>query len=391
MKDYQHFTLEEFITDEDFIRWVQDKNPVDEVFWRQWLNQHPDKRSTLAEARRILESVAIEQKIVSRGEINQEIGKLLRTIRSAEEENNRKGKDDQAASTFFREGRPEEAERQQVQAGRRFPVFGKWTAVAATIITLAGIAYAYFSAHTKTAAAKEFDYDSLTSSLHLVEKVNVSDRPDTVLFADGSLIRIAPHSRISFQAGFDSAAQRDIYLLGEAFFQVAKNPRHPFRVFAGGVVTKVLGTSFCIRSFEKDTTIQVTVKTGKVSVYDDANPTLSGNSGGIILTPNQRLVYEKTAQKFHKVLLERPSIVDSAMTDQNMAYIDTPLEQVFDQLSKVYGIIVVYDNELLKKCTVTADLKGETFYHKLDLICRAVGAQYEVIDGQVVIQSNGCQ
>jgi type II secretory pathway component GspD/PulD (secretin) len=68
-----------------------------------------------------------------------------------------------------------------------------------------------------------------------------------------------------------------------------------------------------------------------------------------------------------------------------MVYEDTPLEEVFTRLGKAYGINIVYDNELVKKSTVTADLKGETFYHKLDLICRAIGAEYEVIDGQVVI------
>jgi len=50
----------------------------------------------------------------------------------------------------------------------------------------------------------------------------------------------------------------------------------------------------------------------------------------------------------------------------------------------------VYDNALLSKCTVTADLRNETFYKQLELICKAIGAEYEIIEGQVVIQSNGC-
>lgn len=375
MKDYQQFTVEELVADEDFIRWVYDKSPKDEIFWQQWLARYPAKRAVVIEARRILESIAIGQKLMSKGEINREIEKVLQAIGNSGDENSLKGKE-----------RPV-----QLAPVRKMLPYLRKGAVAAILIILAGMTSYFLYRYDKTVSPKKFNYSSLTASLRLAEKVNTSDKPETILFADGSLIRIAPNSRISFQPGIDSAAQRDIYLQGEAFFQVTRNPRHPFRVFAGGVVTKVLGTSFCVRSFDKDTTIQVTVKSGKVSVYDDANPTLSGNSGGIILTPNQRLVYEKSAQKFHKVLLEHPAIVDSVMTDQNMAYVDTPLEQVFDQLSKVYGIILVYDNELLKKCTVTADLKGEPFYHKLDLICRAVGAQYEVIDGQVVILSNGCQ
>jgi type II secretory pathway component GspD/PulD (secretin) len=72
-------------------------------------------------------------------------------------------------------------------------------------------------------------------------------------------------------------------------------------------------------------------------------------------------------------------------------YDDAPLDKVFGDLSKVYGINIVFDNELLKKCTVTADLSSETFYQKLTLICSAIDAHYELIDGQVVIESTGCK
>jgi hypothetical protein len=114
--------------------------------------------------------------------------------------------------------------------------------------------------------------------------------------------------------------------------------------------------------------------------------------GGIILTPNQELVYKKSNREFKKTLLENPVEIAPDVIDQkNMSYEDTPLEKVFNQLSKSYGISIVYDNELLKKCTVNADLRNEPFYKKLELICKAVGADYEIIDGQVVIQSNGCE
>ena len=110
------------------------------------------------------------------------------------------------------------------------------------------------------------------------------------------------------------------------------------------------------------------------------------------MTPNQELVYEKSKQKFQKALLANPLVIlPDAAYQKNMLYEDASLEKVFAQLSKVYGISIVYDNELLKKCTVTADLRNETFYRKLELICKAIGARYEIIDGQVVIQTNGCE
>ncbi|HTI11653.1 MAG TPA: FecR domain-containing protein [Puia sp.] len=361
----------DFIQDTNFIRWVREKKPADNEYWEGWLAQHPDKHSLIAEARRVLESIEIPQKIISPKEIQQETQRLLEAI----------GIEVSAAGT---DDRPAPMTR-----GAR-----KWWLAAAVLAPLA-VGIFYFSRRDHSTPQK-FAYSSLVSSRHLIERVNNSEKTDTLLFPDGSLVRLSPNSRISYPAGFDTASVREVYLSGQAFFQVVKNPRHPFRVIAGEVVTKVLGTSFCVRSFEKDTTIQVVVRTGKVSVYSQAIPgepvnlpsghsVSSDSRGEIILTCNQRLVYKKTAQKFQKLLLESPTLVTPGMTDETMVYEDTPLEEVFTRLSKAYGINIVYDSELIKKSTVTADLKGETFYHKLDLICRAIGADYEVIDGQVVI------
>jgi len=168
-------------------------------------------------------------------------------------------------------------------------------------------------------------------------------------------------------------------------------------VFANEIVTKVLGTSFVIRSFDRDSTIQVLVKTGKVNVYSQSNGTESkelaeaGKTTGIIHTPNQQLIYIKEDQKFQKILQKNPAMIAQDIIDRNMLYEDKCVVEVFDQISKAYGINIVYDADILKKCTLTADLRNESFYTKLDLICRAVGASYEIIDGQVVIQSSGCQ
>lgn len=312
-----------------------------------------DFQALVAELRRMLESNQIRQKHIPQEEVRQETARLLKAIGAPTS---------QPAPSPTRRG---------VVLLRRW-----WPAAVVMFIVIPG--YLFFD-HTEIKQTPKPVYAEQISARHLIERINNGDKPDTARFSDGSWIKISPNSRIAYSSGFDTAANREVYLSGEAFFQVARSPRHPFYVITGEVTTKVLGTSFCVRSFEKDTTIQVVVKTGKVSV------------GGIILTPNQRLIYKKEAQRFQKLLLDRPLMVTPESTDENMVYEDTPLQQVFDQLSKAYGITIVYDSDLMRKCTVTADLKGETFYHKLDLICKAIGATYEVVDGQVVIQSSGCQ
>lgn len=368
MKDFRLFDITDFVMDEDFVRWVYERRPEDEAAWRAWLTRNPDKHLVVAEARNILESIYIALPAITAQEIQQETDRLLQTI--------------------HQQPVPKPAKVTRMKART-------WYAAAAILIACitGGL---YFFSNTKANNKEPFTWENMTASRQLIENVNTSDKPVTIALPDGSAISLAPGSRIGYANHFDSTDNRDVYLSGEAFFEVTKNPDRPFRVFANEIVTKVLGTSFTVRSFENDTTIQVIVRTGKVTVYSQAvtNTRRSATDhkpGEVILTPNQQLVYEKTGHKFQKVLLDDPLLIVSKVTEQKMEYEDASLIGVFNELSRAYGIGIVYDNDLLEKCTVTADLKNETFYHKLDLICTAIGASYEVIDGQVVIQSNGCQ
>jgi len=368
MKDFRLFDISDFVMDEDFIRWVHEKNSADNDLWEEWLIQNPDKFMAVAEARRILESIGKEQHGIAEEVKEQEIDRLMLTIRG-------------------------HAQNIKPQA-RIVTIFRKWRYAAAILLfATLGIAVYYFVLRENESA--KFAYDQITPSKGLIENINTSEKPITLRLPDESTVELAANSRIAYANNFGGTGTRDVYLSGEGFFKVTKNPARPFRVFANEIVTKVLGTSFLVRSFEQDTVIQVTVRTGKVSVYSQAanarETSAPDQLGGIILTPNQELVYQKAGQKFRKALLENPlMIIPEADYQVSMLYEDVKLETVFAQLSKIYGVNIVYDNELLEKCTVTADLRNETFYRKLDLICKAIGARYEIIDGQVVIQTNGC-
>jgi transmembrane sensor len=372
MKDFRFYDITDFVMDEDFVRWVHGKSQPDHLFWSNWLVQNPTKELIVAEAREIVESINLEQKTIEPREIKIEIEKVLRTIRAQE-----------------KKAPPE-----------RRPVFlhGKGWRAAAALLLLAAAGTLLFHSRNDNRKIEKFAYARVASSPSFTERSNASDLTMHLALPDGSTVELAPKSRISYPVYFNSEASRDVYLSGEAFFKIARNPGHPFRVFTNEIVTKVLGTSFSVRCYEKDTTISVTVRTGKVSVCSQVNTSdrgsvLAPRPAGIIVTPNQQLTYQRFDQKFQKVLVETPIFIvpDTTATDHSMAYEDQPVEQVFDELGKFYGINIVYDNDLLSKCTVTADLRNESFYHKLDLICKAIGAKYELLDGQVVIQSNGCQ
>ncbi len=375
MKDYRLFDISDFVMDEDFIRWVNQRNKTDDDFWNNWLSQHPDKHIVVAEARRIVESIGTEERVIGEEERENEIRRLLSTIRE----------------------QPYVSPIMEFQSHRNAAIVSKKWWYAAAAVFVGAIGFAIYFLQRQNTKPGQFAYSVITPSKHLIESVNTSEKTISLKLPDESVVELGAGSRIAYANNFDSSQTRDVYLLGEALFTVMKNPAHPFRVFANEIVTKVLGTSFTVRSFNHDSTIQVTVRTGKVSVYSQENTnnaeTASPNQlGGIILTPNQELVYKKSNREFKKTLLQNPVVIAPDAVDQKiMLYDDAALDKVFGQLSKIYGVNIVYDSDLLKKCTITADLRTETFYRKLDLICKAIGAEYEIIDGQVVIQSNGCE
>ncbi len=89
----------------------------------------------------------------------------------------------------------------------------------------------------------------------------------TISLPDGSTVRLGKGSKLYYPNFLHNTnGRREVYLDGEAFFDINKNAGHTFYVYTGQVITKVLGTSFFIRSNASDPTTTVTVRTGKESV-----------------------------------------------------------------------------------------------------------------------------
>lgn len=368
MKDFRLYDIHDFLLDEDFIRWVRLRKQEDCEFWNKWLDKNPDKHFIIAEAKGILENFGKEENLISDRERERNIKELLEVI----------GKTSVPVPKGFKLGKI---------TGRM-----KGLALAAAVILLLAIGSWFFLQPDKPETYAFETTETLPSS-KWVESVNSSDETVTLLLPDESTVKLSPHSRIAYSHDFDTSGSRDVYLIGEAMFSVQKNPSRPFRVFANDIMTKVLGTSFIVRSYSKDSAVHVAVNTGKVGVYLNKGGKEYGKIqelDGIILTPNQELIYQKDKRKFRKTLRENPKMVVPEVEDNYLAYDDYPLEKVLRQLTENFGVSILFDSELLGPCTITADLRTVPFYDKLDLICKAIGGKYEIIDGQVIIEAKGC-
>jgi ferric-dicitrate binding protein FerR (iron transport regulator) len=235
-----------------------------------------------------------------------------------------------------------------------------------------------------------FDYYSnQTDTRDFIEHVNQTDIPQKIQLADGSTVMLGAKSSLRYLDNYDKDSTRNVYLRGEGFFDVVKNPYKPFIVHSNEVFVKVLGTSFRVAAPENGTNVVVAVKTGKVSVY--AMKGSQDKKDGVILLPNQQVRYERKDQSFAKTLVEAPEILNTTIAENDFVFENTPIADVFRTLEKAYGIEIIFNDEIMKNCYLTVPLGRESMQEKLRIICDAVGANYEVIDANIVINSSGCE
>jgi transmembrane sensor len=224
----------------------------------------------------------------------------------------------------------------------------------------------------------------------LIEKINRSENPMLVLLEDGSSLLLNSGGKVSYPSKFDDD-KREVYLEGEAFFEVSKDPQRPFFVYANDMVAKVLGTSFTMRSLPGGKDIELIVKTGKVAVFKRvAEETASYELPPITVRPHEKLVFNADLED----LVALPAQAErhlSTVPAFNFEFSDVPASEIFKYISEIYGVNIIYNESTLKNCPVTASLADEPLYGKIELVCLAIEAEYKMAGSKIVIKSKGCE
>jgi transmembrane sensor len=222
---------------------------------------------------------------------------------------------------------------------------------------------------------------------------------DTAHLPDGSLVILEPGASVRFGSNF-AGAKREVYLEGNAFFKVTRNPKSPFYVYSKNIVTQVLGTSFFVKTNTVSKNVEVSVQTGKVAVYEYGRETVqegrNEESSGVILKPNQKVIYSGNDHHFRTTLVEIPLPVivnknaEERITELNFVFDEAPIARVLTYLEQAYHIEMVMDNETLSNCLFSGDLKGQNLYDQLEIICESVQATYEIRGTRILIKGAGC-
>ncbi|MFD2164615.1 FecR family protein [Paradesertivirga mongoliensis] len=366
LKDYTDYDLVDFLSDDSFVDWATGKLPEMDDFWSAWPQTYPHKAEIYHQAIEIASSLKIKPSgDLSQAEVASLVHKLVSSANMVQEE-----------KTNIR----------QLRWYRK-----DWLRVAAAALIIASIAAMIYQRDEPLPGSNP----QVAVKIPVVLEVTT---PGIIRLADNSTVVLKKGSKIRYASSFSKSA-REVYLEGEAFFEVTKDAGRPFIVRTNELITKVLGTSFSVRAYKEDKEFNVTVNTGKVSVF--AGSGVSENSissktlervanGGVLISPNQQVTFYRSATKLIKKKLAVPTTLSMEVAEVKLNFVDTPFSEVVAALSEAYDIKINYDEKRMGNCPLTASLSKQQLYEKLDLICQAVEAKYRIEEGHIVIDGKGC-
>jgi len=245
-----------------------------------------------------------------------------------------------------------------------------WISIAASILIISILAVFYRSG-----------LKSPDNAVAYIENVTAPGQKKTVTLPDGTRIMLNADSKLRIDKNF-GGVNRTVYLEGEAWFDVKRNPRKPFIVHTGKVATQVLGTHFNISAYKSDGRITVSLVQGKVQVDINNDP-----SKRVILEPGKQMVFSKATQQAQ---------VANFMTDEVTGWKENKLIFNYDswpeaakKLSRWYGVRVELQDGALLQCKLKATFDNAPLAKVMQQIGFVSAIKWK-IQGEKLIISGKC-
>ncbi len=198
---------------------------------------------------------------------------------------------------------------------------------------------------------------------------------------DGSTVILSVGSKLYYPTSFHELDTREVYLEGQAYFDIKHNSSKPFIIHTGKVATTVLGTAFNIRAWPVDTSVTVTVTRGKVKV-NDQNVVLG------VITPNQQITYNTTDAGISRKTVDAQAYL--SWRSEDLLLEDVTIAEAAKLLETRYDVrfSISEESKITKRFTTTL-LKGESLDKVLLSMCEFNGVtyQYDRKKGEVLILS----
>lgn len=305
--------------------------------------------------------------------------------------------------------------------------FRKYISIAASVLVLLGIGFAYQKGAFTAKSEPKFDFKSSDIVLQLEDgkvqiisennSVQVKDSKGNVVgnqngdkivydtdsgvekvayntikipygkrfqlqLSDGTLVHLNSGTTLKYPVKFIAGENRQVFLDGEAFFDVAKDKKHPFIVNADALNVRVLGTHFNVSNYPEDTATDVVLVEGSVGMYRSNEEFDAAKN--TILKPG----FKGSFNKENTLISTKPVITDiyTSWINGGLTFRNMTFKNIITKLERRYNVTIINKNEKLANEKFNASFSDESIEKVMSYFNDIHGINYTIKNNQILIK-----
>lgn len=226
--------------------------------------------------------------------------------------------------------------------------------------------------------------DNVSEKKLVYNTLNVpKGRQFSIELSDGTQVHLNAESSIKYPVTFLSKEQRQVFLTGEAFFEVAHDPNVPFIVNTQQLDVKVYGTTFNIANYPEDEWTEVVLLEGSVSLMDEGSVGVARDE--VFLEPGFKGNFNKIERKITKEKVN--TSIYTSWRNGNLIFRDIPFENIIEKLERHYNVTIINNNKDLDKETfnATIETQHETIEQVFNYFNKVYRIKYKIVENKIII------
>ncbi len=259
-------------------------------------------------------------------------------------------------------------------------VWRRWAAAAAVLALVVGGALLYRGGKREVVVSN--------APVHGKEIVTRYGTRSYQELPDGSKLWLNAGSKVTY-AEVSAGGRRELTLTGEAFFDIKHDPEHPFIIHTGKLDVKVLGTSFNIKAYPNDSTIETTLINAKVEIDWPGGV-------GIILRPHEKVVIPIREMQKTEAIVDRKmvapdpqynTVIETSWVEDKLVFRNEAFSDVSKKLERWYNIHISFEDKRYLQDRLTAYFKDQPIKNVMDALQISLGFHYRIEGDTIHITS----
>ncbi|MCK0189975.1 FecR domain-containing protein [Arenibacter sp. F20364] len=202
-----------------------------------------------------------------------------------------------------------------------------------------------------------------------------------LVLSDGTTIHLNSGSSIKYPVKFIEGTKREVFLKGEAFFDVTKDPNNPFVVNVNDLNVRVLGTKFNVSSYPEEENINTVLVEGSVALHGKNKEFNSSNT--VLLEPGEKGEWNQESEKTSVTNVDTKMY--TSWVEGRMVFRNTPFKIIRKKLERHYNVSIKNNNEILEDKTYNAVFDVESIEQVLQTLNEIYSIEYKIDQNEIII------